>query len=605
MTLQVLAQHLASHGRGGDELLVHMTRQEVAGLDALARQHYGHGLPTNPQTGLPEASLLGGFLPAILGIGGAMMGIPPIYTAALVGGGTVLAGGSLMKGLSAGLGAYGGASLAPGVESMMSTGAGSAGAGAAASGIADGTAAEFVGGQGIAADAAGSGAAAMDSTGAAAMGAQLGDYGNYDPSAFAGGPGSMGTGAASLGSAPPGAQPPAQPSAVPKSVAAQSDKTPNTWDKFSNAVGGNKKAMNYGLMALAPAMSEMPKTRTPQSAQSNALLRPYRYDPITQRMSALPPVPAANANGMMFAGGGSVPGFAAGGAFGLNNTIQDALDKATQQARTSSAAPTGIAGGSGLSGPPGSSSFVGTPGTPTNSFAMPPYVPPPPMDFTKTFSNPSGRPGMGTSVMAFNPATGTPAPVGAWTGPQDQPSTMGMTVGQRMAASYASPAASSGPSFNYDPHSQTFTPIAPAPAAAGIPGTSAPQTFDLTQPDQQMSWARSLGPDPSAGFAKGGRPAQQGIAALAPARGRHLQGPGDGVSDSIPATIDGRQPARLATDEYVVPARTVAEIGNGSSSAGAKRLDQMVARVQQRAATTTRGRSAVAKDTKAYKALPA
>lgn len=589
MTLPVLAQHLAAHGRNGDEYLLHVTGPELAGLDALARQHYGHGLPTNPQTGLPEASLLGGFLPAILGVGGAMLGIPPLLTAGIVGGGTMLAGGSLMQGLSAGLGAYGGASLEPGIESMMGTGAGSAGA--AASGIAEGTSPEFVGGLG-AAEGAGAGGAgmAMDSTGAGLSGMDMAADG---ASGFAGGPGSTGTGVASLGSAPPGTQ----PSAVPRPVAAASDKTPGTWDKFSNAVGGNKKAMNYGLMALAPAMTEMPKTRTPQAPQSNALLRPYRYDPMTQRYSPLPPVPAANANGMQFAGGGAVPGFALGGGM-FGGLAQQAIDKAMSQASQQQAASG--AGGSGLSGTPGSSSFVGTPGTPNNAFSMPPYVPPPPMDFTQTFSNPSGKPGMGTSVMAFNPATGTPSPVGAWTGPQDQPSTMGTTVGSRMAAA-------ASPSYNYDPHTQTFSPIAaaPAPAAAAIPGTSAPQTFDLTQPPQYMDWARSLGPDPSAGFAKGGRPAPRGLAALAPAQGRHLQGPGDGVSDSIPATIDGRQPARLATDEYVVPARTVAEIGNGSSSAGAKRLDQMVARVQQRAATTTRGRSAVAKDTKAYKALPA
>jgi hypothetical protein len=53
--------------------------------------------------------------------------------------------------------------------------------------------------------------------------------------------------------------------------------------------------------------------------------------------------------------------------------------------------------------------------------------------------------------------------------------------------------------------------------------------------------------------------------------GRLLKGPGDGVSDSIPATIGRKQqPARLADGEFVVPARIVSELGNGSTDAGAR-----------------------------------
>ena len=54
--------------------------------------------------------------------------------------------------------------------------------------------------------------------------------------------------------------------------------------------------------------------------------------------------------------------------------------------------------------------------------------------------------------------------------------------------------------------------------------------------------------------------------------GRLLKGPGDGVSDDIPATIGGKQPARLADGEFVVPARIVSELGNGSTEAGARKL---------------------------------
>ena len=86
--------------------------------------------------------------------------------------------------------------------------------------------------------------------------------------------------------------------------------------------------------------------------------------------------------------------------------------------------------------------------------------------------------------------------------------------------------------------------------------------------------------------------------------GRLLKGPGDGVSDNIPATIGGKQPARLADGEFVVPARIVSELGNGSTDAGAKRLYAMMDRVQ-RARKNTVGKGKIAKDSKASKYLPA
>jgi hypothetical protein len=63
--------------------------------------------------------------------------------------------------------------------------------------------------------------------------------------------------------------------------------------------------------------------------------------------------------------------------------------------------------------------------------------------------------------------------------------------------------------------------------------------------------------------------------------GRMLKGPGDGMSDDIPATIANKQPARLANEEFVVPADVVSHLGNGSSEAGAKQLYKMMDRVRQ------------------------
>lgn len=86
--------------------------------------------------------------------------------------------------------------------------------------------------------------------------------------------------------------------------------------------------------------------------------------------------------------------------------------------------------------------------------------------------------------------------------------------------------------------------------------------------------------------------------------GRLLKGPGDGVSDSIPAVIGNKQPARLADGEFVIPARIVSELGNGSTEAGARKLYAMMERVQKQRGKTT-GKGKVAVNSKADKHLPA
>ena len=62
-----------------------------------------------------------------------------------------------------------------------------------------------------------------------------------------------------------------------------------------------------------------------------------------------------------------------------------------------------------------------------------------------------------------------------------------------------------------------------------------------------------------------------------------IDGGGDGMSDSVPATIDGEQDLLISKDEYVVDAPTVAMIGNGSSDAGAEKLDEMRKKVRKAA----------------------
>jgi hypothetical protein len=118
-------QGLASLGRGQDSMLVHMSPNEVQGLQQLAMSA-GGSLTINPQTGLPEAGFLSSLLPMLAGVALAPMTAgtslaflgTPMGAALTVGGISALTSGSLKKGLMAGLGAYGGANLGQSLTGM-------------------------------------------------------------------------------------------------------------------------------------------------------------------------------------------------------------------------------------------------------------------------------------------------------------------------------------------------------------------------------------------------------------------------------------------------------------------------------------------------------
>ena len=63
--------------------------------------------------------------------------------------------------------------------------------------------------------------------------------------------------------------------------------------------------------------------------------------------------------------------------------------------------------------------------------------------------------------------------------------------------------------------------------------------------------------------------------------GKVAQGPGGGLDDLIPTTINGRRAAALSDGEFVVPADVVSMMGDGSSNAGSRRLYDMVRSVRQ------------------------
>jgi hypothetical protein len=126
--------------------------------------------------------------------------------------------------------------------------------------------------------------------------------------------------------------------------------------------------------------------------------------------------------------------------------------------------------------------------------------------------------------------------------------------------------------YKLSPDYQAYSAPQPSPyyrptyaAIGGIMNSDAPHSFD----DESGS--------DNVGMAGGGIAGLGGYSD----GGRMLKGPGDGMSDSIPGVIGGKQPARLADGEFVVPADVVSHLGNGSTDAGAKKLYSMMDKVRQ------------------------
>jgi hypothetical protein len=175
-----------------------------------------------------------------------------------------------------------------------------------------------------------------------------------------------------------------------------------------------------------------------------------------------------------------------------------------------------------------------------------------------------------------------------------------------------------GYTYDYNPNTMQFTQLsAPQPVPqpqlqSGMGGMGSPiiKAFQEHNPNQSAGYQYDYNPN-TMQFTQTGGPGIKGLAAGGMSNlggysdgGRLLRGPGDGVSDSIPASIGNRQPARLADGEFVVPARIVSEIGNGSTEAGARKLYAMMDRVQG-ARKKSMGKGKVAVNSKADGLLPA
>jgi hypothetical protein len=514
-----MAEQVRSRGRGPDTMLVHMTPQEVGGLQQLALAS-GGSLTVNPDTGLPEAGWLGRLLPTLFGIAGAAFGLPTWAIGLGAGAAGTAATGDLGKGLIAGLGAMGGAGIgnAVGLGGAISQNAlglaGTQGAASAAAGAAGAAGTGLPAGvaQGALPTAATAPAGALGSV--AAPGGQLALAAPGLPGAAAAGlPAGVAQG--SLAAATP------LPTAVPLPEVANA---PGFIDRFRAATDLGMEGLPGTALSAASGYAAIAPLLTPDYAGLKEEEEEYvvpRYG--TRRLAPRldPRFPQGEIN------------------FFDNNP-------AVRLAEGDSVQPRGL--GQYIS------MFNTSPGP-----------------ITASLNYPGGGPSAEIRRSAMSqPVSPTAPPAGIL------PSRPGEIMYDIGRGSPTNPNTLSG-GFNGDLGSlapfliEQFrsreASMSPQPMAFATGGEVQMQSGGFVMPARET--AEFGNGDTAAG--------QRRLAALG---GMPIRGKGDGVSDSIPARIDGQHPARLASGETYFPPEAVKRLG------GASRL-----RAMMNAATESRKRA--------------
>jgi hypothetical protein len=571
---QQSAQGLASLGRGNDSMLVHMTPNEVQGLQGLAMAH-GGSLTINPQTGLPEA----GFLDFVLPVAGSFLGMPPWLTASLMAGKTLIDGGDLGDAAMAGLTSYGGAKIGEGLASF--------------------------------------GAAPKVPT------AQLNAVKNAPYTGVFGSTGQLGANMG-FGSTATSLTDDLVSSIddistkLPSNVGADAlAKTQNIAPDFTNAYKGSIDLGTKDLTNLAKQDYLIsPTSATPTTGMRNLgesfAARPVGVD--------IPGATTASSNQNMFSG------------------ITEQAGKFPEQFGAAVSDPVGFArhigegdallGGAKI-GMYGASPFMEDILKPQEYAG---YEDPEKGKYTgpqgqlnlsnrystglKLLPNLNAKEGGAINSYAVGGPVGNP-PVGGglsdlYNRPEGQSSENisqdGYGIGRlnTLAAQESLQNAKTlgyaeGGSLNLNelPTLNTVTgEQIPAGGLAGLSGMGGNALYSFNDKSAMSPVGRMLLPQMSqsdrAKFIDSGmggffglqeRPKQEyytssGALTSSYAKGGYLDGQGDGMSDSIPATIEGKQPARLADGEFVIPADVVSHLGNGSSKAGSKRLYAMLDKVR-------------------------
>lgn len=587
-----LARGLASLGRGSDTNLVHMSDKEINGLKTLAART-GGSLTINPHTGLYEAGWLENILPMVAGGVLAATGVGAPAAALLVAAADTAATKDWKSGLAAGLGAFGGAGI----------GAGLAGAGAGAAADA-GTGAGVIGSDVAGTSAAGAASGATDAAGVAA------------------------------GTSPVAAGTSVAADTVP---AAATDVTPVMQPVGSDAIStaGQTEPTAGGLLKGAPA----------QAAYNQSTLANNSFNTNVSNMGKglgqLASNPGNTASDIYASTGRiGLAGLAAPAAY--NNYKQGQIPAPSKSFKYynttyNQGKRNPYAGELGQTPliDQGYTSPTSAMYTPITGFAAGgpiPNVHPLPQP-TPASTNPVPGPGASQAdqIAYYKELINTPSNAITPPSPNAQnqylqnlqlqlqgrvptPSSLGGTGSSPLTSNTQPILSGSG----YDASTQSYNGL----VSIGHPlhgnstqGTSynpATQQYNTSGPmyyPGDRGGGGGFGPyagsqlpsDPGYGPVLGQVYAKGGIASLGAYSdgGNLLRGPGDGMSDSIPAQI-GNQKAALANNEFVVPADVVSHLGNGSTDAGSQKLYKMLDRVR-RART---GKSSQAPMINADKMLP-
>jgi hypothetical protein len=525
-------QGLASLGRNGDSMLMHVSPQEVAGLQGLAMAQ-GGSLTINPQTGLPEAFKLGGFFKSLLPtiVGGVASMIPgmqfasyPMLTGILAGAatGALTNKNKLLGAVTGGLGGYSGAGI---------MGAGKAAAGAM--GVAD-KATGVVPGSGTSGLATGGGYIPGATSGAdlAYNNALLSSQGaGITNSAVSGASGAMDVDKLLAAGKPIG-----MANTVANTASIAPDPTflgnmGNAFKGIGGAATGNQAAIDAYTKGIGAesALGALGKTALPFGGaavmggleESDLYGKPVQTASAEEKYDPYARLNLGNDTGLrLVAKGGYIDGYATGGTI-QSGGIRDLYGTPDNQPTIS----------------PGLSGFgLGRLNNLAGEQAM-------------TQAQTLGYAEGGVASLELpDPSKTAPAPENLENMILNETAKTNMLENQ--LNNMTSNALNTGniPTQNYAPGA--ISNVASAMQNQPVP----PETAFL----QNLTSART-------GYAKGG----------------YLNGDGDGMSDSIPATIEGKQPARLADGEFVIPADVVSHLGNGSTKAGSKRLYAMLDKVRK------------------------
>jgi hypothetical protein len=547
MSLALAAKHLESQGRNKDSKLVHMTPDELRALNKLSLDHAGKPLSTNPKTGLPEAGFLSSILPTIAGF--ALNTAFPGYGALIAGGvglATAALSGDIGQGIMAGLGAWSGGNLAEGLAKVGGT------AQTAASTLGDqafGLGSSMVNPE-LATNAL------MDTTGFSK--ALLSPTGNL-------GQGISGTGfsAADIIQAPTAGQAGQVADQVTKNIAttqgpgasignftnqfAGSNAPGTTWqgikNVFNDPAARSQLWQNNKFDIISSASPFVlgalgALTEQPTLDAKKEEENPFGLKRLSKDFKGSFPTQPNPYYTAQYPDYRAKPyGSADGGLMGIDRYKSKGKVGVAEQLRSMETMNKGIE----LLSPS------------VDGFA--PIMPRDPGDAM-------GGPG----IMQYEQEYATLSP--------DQRAYMMMK----------------------DMRKRTLK----DDLATGLQPVGALGALDFTPAAQRQAMLEAQAKKQIVEEAKSGGLMDSHLGDYSDG-GRLLKGPGDGVSDSIPATIGGKQAARLAEGEFVIPARIVSELGNGSTDAGAKRLYAMMDRVKAKRAKA----KDIAADTKSYKLLPA